>query len=161
MNKKGWIFLLAIVFFACGSGKGKNSDKSIVKKDSVQTKPAVDKSYLKKRPEEFREFFMLTDVVPFSGKVATKKDVNSKAAVFNMNSKNDPSHKALNIRLPFYAFLIHPNKPGEFIAVIQAETLKGDTVLGYKKANGLFGICNPREIEYFESQRTTVYQTPN
>jgi hypothetical protein len=159
--KKALVFLLAIVFVACGSGKEKSKEKTLLKNDSVQTKPAVDKSYLKKRPEEFREFFMLTDVVPFTGKVATKKDVNSKEAVFNMNSKNDPTHRALNIRLPFFAFLIQPNKPSEFIVVIQAETLKGDTILGYKRANGLFGICKPRELEYFESQRATVYQTPN
>jgi|SRR5687767_248929 len=156
------IYILIIGFLSCGSKqKGSQKDQSIVKKDSVKTQPAVDKPYLKQRPEEFKEFFMLTDVVPFKGRIAKKKDVNSKAAVFNMDSKNDPSHRALNIRLPFYAFLIQPNKKSEFVAVMQAETLKGDTILGYKRANGLFGICKPRELEYFESQRQTVYQTSN
>jgi len=160
--KNAWVYILMIGFLACGSKeKETQKDNPIVKKDSVKTQPTVDKSYLKKRPEEFKEFFMLTDVIPFTGRVAKKKDVNSKAAVFNMDSKNDPSHSALNIRLPFFAFLIQPNKPSEFVAVIQAETLKGDTILGYKRANGLFGICKPREMEYFESQRQTVFQTPN
>jgi hypothetical protein len=160
--KKAWIYILVVGLLACGSKEKTGiKDKSIVKKDSVPVKPAVDKSYLKQRPEEFREFFMLTDVVPFTGRIAKKKDVTSKDAVFNMDSKNDPSHRALNIRLPFFAFLIQPNKKSEFVAVVQAETLKGDTILGYKRANGLFGICKPGELEYFESQRETVFLTPN
>ncbi len=156
------IFLFAFILFSCGA-KTEKKEKTPIPSDTstVQTKPTVDRSYLKKRPEEFNEFFMLTDVIPFTGKIATKKDVEKKAAVFNLNSKKDPSHKPLNIRLPFYAFLLQPNnQASKFVAIIQAETLKGDTILGYKEANGLFGICNPRELEYFELQKNNVYTTP-
>jgi hypothetical protein len=148
--------------FACGNQPTKK-EKTPITQDSaqVQKKPAVDKSYLKKRPEEFNEFFMLTNIVPFTGKVATKKDVEKKLAVFNLGAKKDPSHRALNIRLPFYAFMIQPaGKPSKFVAIMQAETLKGDTILGYKEANGLFGICKPNELEYFELQKNQVYATP-
>ena len=160
--KKGVGICIILFLMACGSGKEKQQKKTnLADTSAVKTNPAPDKAYLKKRPEEFREFFMLTDVVPFSGRVATKKDVKNKEAVFNMDTKNDPSHKALKIRLPFYAFLMQPNKqPSKFVAVIQAETLKGDTILGYKEANGLFGICKPRELEYFEAQKDNVYQSP-
>src|SRR5688572_26864663 len=158
--KNSLIIMLIVGLIACGSKEKPNQkNQQVVKKDSVQQNPGVDKSYLQQRPEEFKEFFMLTDVIPFTGRIAKKKDVNSKAAVFNMDSKGDPSHKSLNIRLPFFAFLIQPNnKPSTYVAIIQAEELKGDTILGYKQANGLFGICKPRELEYFESQRATVYQ---
>jgi hypothetical protein len=161
--KNGWLVVFIFITMACGSKqKSKPTDKIPVDSSTIKSKLRVDKSYLKKRPEEFREFFMLTDVIPFSGRVATKKDVNSKAAVFKMDSKNDPSHQALNIRLPFFAFLIQPNnQPGKFVVIMQAETLRGDTILGYKAPNGLYGICKPRELEYFESQKATVYQTPN
>lgn len=156
------LFLLIFIFllFSCG-GKNKK-DKIIPKVDTIVTNnPGADKSYLKKRPEEFKEFFMLTNVVPFTGRVATKKDVKNGEAVFNMDTKKDPSHKALNIRLPFFAFLVQPNnQPPKFVAIMQAETLKGDTILGYKAANGLFGICNPRELEYFVSQKGRIYIAP-
>ena len=103
---------------------------------------------------------MLTDIIPFTGKTATKKDVKSKKAVFNLNGKKDPTHAALKIRLPFFAFLLQPdNKPSKYVAVMQAETLRGDTILGYKEANGLYGICKPSELEYFEVQRDNVYKT--
>ena len=150
------------VFLLISCGVKNKKVKIIPKVDStiVTNNPGSDKSYLKKRPEEFKEFFMLTDVVPFSGRIATKKDVKSGEAVFNMDSKKDPTHKALNIRLPFFAFLIQNNKPSKFVAIMQAETLKGDTMLGYKGANGLFGICRPLELEYFESQMGKVYKAP-
>lgn len=157
MNKLAFTILVALLI-SCGQ-KIKNNT-SVPKVDSLKAsvKPAVDKGYLKKRPEEFKEFFFLSDVVPFSGKVATKKDVKSGSAVFNMDSNNDATHQFLNIRLPFFAFLIQPNnQPGKFVAIMQAEILKGDTILGYKGGNGLFGICKPRELEYFDSQKDEVY----
>ncbi len=155
--------LIILLAFSCGTKqKPKQKNQPIVKTDSTSVVTKVDKPYLRKRPEEFKEFFMLTDVVPFTGKVAKKKDVKNKDAVFNMDSKNDPSHQALNIRLPFYAFLKQPNdQTGLFVAVMQAETLKGDTMLGYKQANGLFGFCNPSQLDYFESQKASVFKTLN
>jgi hypothetical protein len=157
------VYVLGVVMIlcSCGSKETKVKDNPDRQKDTNQVVAAANKDYLKKRPEEFQEFFMLTDVVAFTGKVATKKDVEHKRAVFNMDSKKDATHHALNIRLPFFAFLIKPNKqPSEFVAVMQAETLKGDTILGYKAANGLFGICKPRQLEYFESQKNQVYSAP-
>jgi hypothetical protein len=154
------LIFLGLFLFSCGSKEVKKDKKITEDTTTVKKEPGPDKSYLKKRPEEFKEFFMLTDVVPFTGRVATKKDVKSKDAVFNLNGKKESSHSALRIRLPFYAFLIQPDKkPSKFIAVIQAETLRGDTILGYKEANGLFGICKPRELEYFEVQKDNVYKT--
>lgn len=156
----GTLFFLFILLASCGSKERKREKNKIpVDTNSIKKEPAVDKSYLKKRPEEFKEFFMLTDAVPFTGKVAKKKDVKNKDAVFNLDSKNDPTHTALKIRLPFFAFMIQQNKPSKFVAIIQAETLKGDTILGYKEANGLFGICKPRELEYFEIQKGNEYKT--
>lgn len=160
MNKLPLIILIGILI-SCGQKTKK--DSVVAKVDSVKTPSSggADKSYLKKRPEEFKEFFFLSDVVPFTGKVATKKDVKNGSAVFNMDSKSDPTHQFLNIRLPFFAFLIQPNnQPGTFVAIMQAEILKGDTMLGYKGGNGLFGICKPEELEYFESQKAEVYSTP-
>jgi hypothetical protein len=160
---KIWLILLVFSFIiGCGSKvTQKNPNKPPFDSTIVNKTPGADKSYLKKRPEEFNEFFMLTNIIPFTGKVATKKDVEKKLAVFNLNAKNDPSHQVLNIRLPFYAFLLQAaGKPSKFVAIMQAETLKGDTILGYKEANGLFGICKPRELEYFEMQRDKVYAPP-
>lgn len=154
-------FILSIFLFSCGSKEGKkDKNKKPGDTTAIKNNPGPDKSYLKKRPEEFKEFFMLTDVVPFTGKIATKKDVKSKEAVFNLNGQKDPTHKALKIRLPFFAFMLQPDsKPSKFVVIMQAETLKGDTILGYKEANGLFGICKPRELEYFEATKGKVYQT--
>ncbi len=158
--QKLFLLLALPLLFSCGE-KPKEK-KTTPKTDTVKvnTPPVANKDYLKKRPEEFNEFLMLTDVVAFKGRVATKKDVNSKEAVFNMDSKKDPSHRALNINIPFYAFLKQSdNKPPKFVAIMQAETLSGDTILGYKAANGLYGICRPDELEYFESQKGRVYKT--
>ncbi len=152
------IFFAAFAFFSCGSGKNTPEENKKNDTTSAQVNPPVDKSYLKKRPEEFKEFFMLNSVTAFKGKVATKKDVASGDAVFNMDSKGDTSHKALNIRIPFFAFLIQKNnQPPKFVAIMQAEVLRGDTIMGYKEANGLFGICNPKELEYFESQKSLIF----
>jgi len=159
-----FVCFLGVLFFACGSKQTskKTQDKKPDTTLQVKKEPVQDKSYLKKRPEEFKEFFMLTDVVPFTGKVAKKKDVKNKLAVFNLDSKGDTSHRALKITLPFFAFLKQKgNKPSVYVSIMQAEVLKKDTILGYKQANGLFGICKPRELEYFESQREKVYQTKN
>jgi hypothetical protein len=155
-------FVCLFVFFSCGKSKEKQpTEKKNNDSTTVQNNPSGDKSYLKKRPEEFKEFFMLNSITPFTGRIATKKDVSKKDAVFNMESKGDKSHKALNIRLPFFAFLMPKNnKPTTFVAIMQAEVLKGDTILGYKEASGAFGICSPRELEYFESQKNAVYSAP-
>lgn len=156
------LFLICLIcfFFSCGTGKEKKNKDVPKDTTTIKTTTTQDKSYLKKRPEEFKEFFFLTDVVPFTGKIATKKDVQNKEAVFNMDSKKDPSHRALKIRLPFFAFLLQPNNdPSKFVVIVQAETLRGDTMLGYKESNGLFGICKPRELEYFESQKNTAFTT--
>ena len=159
---KKLVFFLGLgLLFCCGNLKEKK-DKNLINNDSstIKSKATTDKGYLKKRPEEFKEFFFLTDVIPFTGKVATKKDVQNKDAVFNLDSKSDPSHRALKIRMPFFAFLLRTNnKPSKFVVIIQAETLKGDTILGYKESNGLFGICKPRELEYFESQKRSAFTT--
>src|SRR5262245_60081859 len=96
-------FILLLTIVSCGSEKNKSVKDKKQRVDSTRTQqPVSDKSYLKKRPEEFREFLLLTDVIPFTGKVATKKDVKRGAAVFNMDVKNDTSHHVLNINLPFY-----------------------------------------------------------
>lgn len=157
--KKGIGIILMLAFISCGSptdAKKKNPN-TVVDSTSLN---APNKDYLKKRPEEFREFFVLSDVVPFTGKVATKKDVSNGLAVFHLTSKGDTSHKALNIRLPFYAFLKQKdNSNPKFVAIMQAECLKGDTILGYKGATGLFGICKPRELEYFENGSGSIYST--
>jgi hypothetical protein len=156
------VLLFGLIILSCGKADVKKPTRESGSDSGYVTQPAnSDKSYLKKRPEEFQEFFMLTDVLPFTGRVATKSDVKKREAVFNMDSKKDPSHKALNIRLPFFAFLLQPNQqPSKFVVIMQAETLKGDTILGYKEANGLFGICKPTELEYFESQKDKIYTTP-
>lgn len=159
--KSLYFLLLLIVVVSCGTKQKPKDEKTpFVQKDTTPVITVPDKPYLRQRPEEFKEFFMLTDVVPFTGKVAKKKDVKNRAAVFNMDSKNDPSHKALNIRLPFFAFLKQPNNQrGLFVVIMQAEVLKGDTMLGYKQANGLFGLCKPNQLDYFESQKASVFKT--
>lgn len=151
--------VVMLVLISCGTKSGEKTNVPKPNTDSIAaTKP--NKDYLKKRPEEFREFFLLSNVVPFTGKVATKKDVNSGLAIFNLNAKADTSHKPLFIRLPFYAFLKQKNNAQpKFVAIMQAESLKNDTILGYKEANGMFGICKPRELEYFERGSGNVYST--
>lgn len=157
---KFWIgLMLVFTLIACGKITSPVINTSNKPKDSSEVK-SPDKDYLKKRPEEFREFFMLSNIIPFTGKIATKKDVNKGEAVFYLNSKGDTTHKVIRIRLPFYAFLKQKNgSQPKFIAVMQAESLKGDTILGYKEASGLFGICKPRELEYFESGKNSIYST--
>lgn len=158
-----YFVFFAIILFSCGQKQQKNPVlTSSSDTTTIQKAPVVSKDYLKKRPEEFQEFFMLSDVAPFTGKVASKKDVQNKVAVFNLESKKDPSHRSLKIRLPFFAFLQQPKQqPSKFVVIMQAEYLKGDTILGYKEANGLFGICKPTDLEYFESQKGNVYSTLN
>jgi len=154
------LFIFSLLL-SCGTQpKPKDKNKPVVQNDTTRVITKVDKPYLRQRPEEFKEFFMLTDVVPFIGRVAKKKDVKNKDAVFNMDSKNDPTHRALNIRLPFFAFLKQPNdQKGLFVVIMQAEVLRGDTMLGYKQANGLFGLCKTYQLDYFESQKATVFKT--
>lgn len=148
-----WVIGCSITWLACGPGQ-KNTTKPPVKDTTTVT--AEDKSYLKKRPEEFPEFFRLSSVQPFSGRVATKADLDSGKAVFVLNAQ-DPSHTVCAIRLPFFAF--HKVKGGDpvFVAVMQAEVLKGDTLLGYREASGLFGMCRPNELEYFENEKAVIF----
>lgn len=141
---------------SCGSRSSEKQNSQNT--DSTQTPTtAEDKSYLKKRPEEFQEFFKLTTVQPFKGKIAEQSDLDSGLAVFVVKSKPGQQHIPCNIRLPFYAFKNAGNGQHELIAVMQAEVLMKDTLLGYRQANGLFGMCRPRELEYFEADRDRVF----
>lgn len=158
MKRVGLVFSIVFVF-SCGASNNTKNEQAI-NNDSNAVKAAVkdNKSHLKKRPEEFKEFFILSNVVAFKGKVATQKDVTDGKAVFNLKSNGDPSHKVIDCRIPFFAFLTQPtNQPLKFVAVMQSEELKGDTILGYKAANGLFGICKPNELEFFEAQKNSIF----
>jgi|SRR5688572_8426891 len=149
--------LLMGILLSC-ENKTANKSNSKKSRDSTVAGNGEDKSYLQKRPEEFKEFFLLSSELPFKGKVATKKDVQDGKAVFNLDSKGDTTHHPLDIKIPFFAFL---NKPGKkspnMVVIMQAETLRGDTILGYRESNGHFGICSPRELEYFQSSQGKVY----
>jgi hypothetical protein len=88
--------------------------------------------------------------------VATKKDMEEGKAVFVMDS-DDPSHKTCNIHLPFFAFRKMKEGKPVFVAVLQAEMLKGDTLLGYRQGNGQYGMCHPNELEYFENEKGFIF----
>lgn len=153
------LVIIITTLFSCGnkSEKGKLTNKIT---DSTSTKSeSEDKSYLKKRPEEFSDFFKLSNLQPFKGKIATREDLTSGAAVFVLNAKNNQEHQTCNIRLPFYAFKKGVDNKPVFVAIIQAEILMKDTILGYRQANGLYGMCRPRELEYFENDKDRVFNT--
>lgn len=156
-------FHLSIVFcfiLACGKKADSPTENNTHKDSLVQETTIQEKDYLNKRPEEFQEFVMLSGELPFLDKVALKEDVVEKRALFHLDSKGDPSHKPLSIKLPFFAFLQSPeNNPSQFVVILQAEFLKGDTILGYKSGSGAVGICKPGELEIFNSQKATVFQT--
>jgi|GEM_PF-3514408 len=145
-----------LILVSCGNRKKPSAPETT--KDTVAAQaPAEDKSYLKKRPEEFPDFYKLSNVQPFKGKVATKKDVESKNAVFVMQS-DDPSHKPCDIHLPFFAFRKVKGGQPIFVAVVQAEELKGDTLLGYRQGNGIYGMCRPGELDYFENEKDLIFR---
>lgn len=158
MNR--FITLLFVAgILACGAPQKKSSPSGHDSLAQKQTPPADDKSYLKKRPEEFKEFFVLNMEVPFTGKIATKKDVEERKAFFNING--DKTHKALDVKLPFFAFLKDKDKKqSKFVIILQAETNKGDTILGFKDGRGMIGICRPKELEFFEYQRDILSSQP-
>lgn len=153
--KNSLFALTCILLLSCGSKSGGN--KNDTGTDSTTQTITEDKSYLKKRPEEFQEFFKLTNAIPFTGKVAERSDLVSGKAVFVMNTKNDQQHTTCNIRLPFYAFKNTGTNPHELVVIMQAEILMRDTLLGFRQANGLYGMCRPGELEYFEADKDRVF----
>jgi len=141
MKHYNFYLLSLVVFlmlsFSCSAKGGKSTSKKQGEDTIPNTStPSEDKSYLKKRPEEFKEFFLLSSEPAFTDKVATKQDVKEGKAVFNLNSNGDTSHHFLKIRIPFFAFI---NKKGEkkptMVVVMQADSLKGDTILGYRASS--------------------------
>lgn len=146
---KYFSIVFLVITFSCGSPTTPKKDYS---KDSLKSKidstnvSKPTKDYLTKRPEEHRDFLYLVETKAFKGKIAKDKDVKNKLAAFSLKS-DGKDHKAIDARLPFFAYLNLNNQP-TFVCVFQAEYLKGDTLLGYKTGRDVIGICRPNELEY-------------
>ncbi len=86
----------------------------------------------------------LVNTPVFTGRVATKEDVNNGRALFSLDPKGK-KHRVAQINLPFYVIMKDGGKEVTAI-IVQAEILGNDTIFGYKNGNGKIGMCTSSEF---------------
>jgi len=107
----------------------------------------LDKMNTKQEAEKLFPDWKATPCV--TGRIAKEEDVRNENAVFVIENTDVEFHKAYDMELPKLAKL-HSDEGFEYVVVIQIEECVQGIIVGYKNADGIFGVGLFHEFEFLE-----------
>ena len=145
------LVFLSMVFGACSGNRAESTQSEVVLTDaSIDSIPTVSN---RERPLPPIPYSQVMKTKPFTGKVASKDDVQKNGAIFSFSPPKGNVQTALPLKMPLMVFWgRHPNRD-TILFVIQCERLGSDTMVGWVNGWGKSGMTPLRELIHAQEQR--------